>query len=49
MDRDGILSFATRYELDGTGIESRWGRTFLHLSWRALGPTPKAKAYLNYT
>jgi len=33
---DGI---ATGYGLVGLGIESRWGRNFLHLSRRALGPT----------
>ena len=27
------------YELDGLGIESRWGRDFPHLSRPALGPT----------
>jgi hypothetical protein len=30
---------ATRYELDGPGIESRWGRDFQHPSIPALGPT----------
>jgi hypothetical protein len=30
---------ATRYGLDGPGIESRWGRDFQHLSRPALGPT----------
>ena len=30
---------ATGYRLDGTGIESRWGRDFPHLSRPALGPT----------
>jgi hypothetical protein len=29
----------TSYELDGPGIESRWGRDFPHLSILALGPT----------
>ena len=33
---DGI---ATCYELDGPGIESRWGRDFPYLSRPALGPT----------
>ena len=30
---------ATRYELDGPGIESRWGQDFQHPSRPALGPT----------
>jgi len=30
---------ATGYELDGPGIESRWGRDFPYLSRPALGPT----------
>ena len=30
---------ATRYGLDGPGIECRWGRDFPHLSRPALGPT----------
>jgi len=29
----------TGYGLEGPGIESRWGRDFLHLSRPALGPT----------
>jgi hypothetical protein len=29
----------TGYELDGSGIESRWGRDFPHLSRSTLGPT----------
>jgi len=29
---------ATRYGLDGPGIDSRWGRCFLYLSRPALGP-----------
>ena len=33
---DGIV---TGYGLDGPGIESRWGRDFLHLSTPALSPT----------
>jgi hypothetical protein len=41
----GILDFLqcldceTGYGLDGLGIESRWGRDFLHLFRPALGPT----------
>jgi len=34
-----IVSMATGYGLDGPGIESQWGRDFLHLSELALGPT----------
>jgi len=30
---------ATRYGLDGPGIESRWEKDFPHLSRPALGPT----------
>jgi hypothetical protein len=29
---DSSVGTATRYRLDGPGIESRWGRDFLHLS-----------------
>ena len=34
-----VVSIATGYGLDGLGIESRWGRDFLHLSRPSLGPT----------
>jgi hypothetical protein len=33
------VSVATGYGLDGLGIESRWGRDFLHVSKSALRPT----------
>jgi len=33
------VGIATGYGLDGLGIESWWGRDFLHLSRPALGPT----------
>jgi len=33
------VGITTGYELDGPGIEFRWGRDFLHLSRPALGPT----------
>jgi hypothetical protein len=33
------VGIATGYELDGPGIEFRWGRDFPHLSSPALGPT----------
>jgi hypothetical protein len=34
-----VAGIATAYELDGPGIESRWGRDFPHLSRPALRPT----------
>ena len=37
-NRDSAVGIATRYELDGPGIESRWGRGFQHLSRQALRP-----------
>ena len=36
---DSSVGIATRYGLDGPGIESRWGRDFPYLSRSALGPT----------
>ena len=33
------VGIATGYGLNGPGIETRWGRDFLHLSRPALGPT----------
>ena len=33
------VGIATRYGLEGPGIESRWGRDFPPLSRPALGPT----------
>ena len=39
MDRDNVVGIATRYGLDGPGIESLWGRDFPHPSRQALGPT----------
>jgi len=37
--RGSAVTIAIGYRLDGTGIESRWGRDFLHLSSPGLGPT----------
>jgi hypothetical protein len=37
--RDSSAGIATRYGLDGPGMESRWGRDFPHPSRPALGPT----------
>jgi hypothetical protein len=34
--RDSVVGIATRYGLDGPGIESRWGRDFSHTSRPAL-------------
>jgi hypothetical protein len=39
MDRDSSASIATRYRLDGPGMESRLGRDFPYLSRPALVPT----------
>jgi hypothetical protein len=39
VGRDSSVSIATRYELDGPGIESRWQRDFPHPFSSALGPT----------
>jgi hypothetical protein len=39
LGRDSSVGIATRYELDGPGIESRWGRYFQHPTRPALGPT----------
>jgi hypothetical protein len=36
---DNAVGIATRYGLDGPGIESLWGRDFPHLSRPALRPT----------
>jgi len=39
MGRDSSVDIATRYGMDGQGIESRWGRDSPHPSRPALGPT----------
>jgi hypothetical protein len=39
MGRDSVVGIATRYGLDGPGIESQWGRDFPHPSRPVLGPT----------
>jgi len=36
---DSVVGIATGYELDGPGIESRWGRDFPYMSRPVLGPT----------
>ena len=40
VGRDSSVGTANRYELDGPGIESRWGRDFPHPSRPPLGPAP---------
>jgi hypothetical protein len=39
VGRDSSVGVATRYGLEGPGIEFRWGRDFPHLSRPALGTT----------
>ena len=39
MGRDSSVGIATRYGLDGPGIESQCGRDFPHLSRPSLGTT----------
>ena len=39
MGRDSSVGIATRYGLEGPGIESQWGRDFPHPSRPVLGPT----------
>jgi len=46
MGRDSSVGIATRYGLDGPGIESRWGRDFTHLSRPALVPTQPLIQYV---
>ena len=38
VDRDGVVDTATRYGLEGPGIEARWCTYFPHQSRPALGP-----------
>jgi hypothetical protein len=37
--RDSSVGIATGYGMDGSGIESQWGRDFPHLSPPTLEPT----------
>jgi hypothetical protein len=43
-----VVGIATSYGLDGPGIESWWGRDFLHLSRPDLGPTQPPVQYNGY-
>jgi hypothetical protein len=47
MGRDSSVDIATRYELDGPGIEFRWGQDFLYLSRLALGLTQHPIQWVN--
>jgi hypothetical protein len=38
VNRDSVVGVATRYELDGTGIESRWRRIFRTRPYRPWDP-----------
>jgi hypothetical protein len=38
MGRDSSVGIATRYRLDGPGIESRWGEIFRTRADRTWGP-----------
>jgi hypothetical protein len=38
VGRDRVVGVATRYGLDGPGIDSRWGRDFSHPFRPALEP-----------
>ena len=40
MGRDSSVSIATRYRLDGPGIESRWGARFSATAHTGPGPDP---------
>jgi len=42
VGRDSLVSIATRYAMDGPGIESRWGRGFPHPSRQAVRSTQTA-------
>jgi hypothetical protein len=42
VGRDSSVGIATRYGMDGPGIEFRWGRGFPHPSRPALGAHPSS-------
>jgi hypothetical protein len=42
VGRNSSVGIATRYELDGPGIESRWGRGFAYTSRTTLGTNPES-------
>ena len=39
VGRDSVVGIETHYELDGPGIESRWGRNFPQSAIPPVGPT----------
>ena len=41
VGRDSSVGIATRHGLEGSWIESRWGRDFPHSSRLGLGPTER--------
>jgi hypothetical protein len=47
MDRNSSVGIATLYEMDGPGVESRWGRKFSNPSRQALGPAHPASYTMN--
>jgi hypothetical protein len=46
MPQDISVGIATRYGVDGPGIESRWGRDIPHVSRPALRPTEPPTQYV---
>jgi hypothetical protein len=46
MGLGSMVYTTTRYGLDGTGIESPWGRDFPHPSEPTLGPTQPPKQWV---
>jgi len=48
MGRDSSVGTATRYELDGPGIESRWGATFSAAVQTGPGTQPPSLLYKGY-
>ena len=46
MDHESSVGIETRYGLDCPGIESRWGRDFLHPSRPGLGPTQPPRQWV---
>ena len=46
MGRDRAVGIATRYRLDGPGIESWWAGVFPHPSRPFLGPTQRPTQFV---